>query len=89
MRDVSWLRLDIGADEFSPAPVAAKFLTTNDVGPLSGLVNFSVSFASTLRPLWFREIYLNAKSAKVFAKDAKRIIFGCGGEMVSDKLRRS
>jgi chondroitinase B-like protein len=30
---------DIGADEFSAAPATALFLTTNDVGPFSGLTN--------------------------------------------------
>jgi hypothetical protein len=30
---------DIGADEVSGTPVLAKILTTNDVGPLSGLLN--------------------------------------------------
>jgi len=34
---------DIGADEFSAAPVAASLLTTNDVGPLSGLTNGNFS----------------------------------------------
>src|SRR5262249_38425073 len=33
---------DIGADEFSAAPIVARILTTNDVGPLSGLFNFSI-----------------------------------------------
>lgn len=32
---------DIGADEFSTAPVAARMLTTNDVGPVSGLTNYA------------------------------------------------
>jgi hypothetical protein len=30
---------DIGADEFSAAPVTAQILSTNDVGPASGLTN--------------------------------------------------
>jgi poly(beta-D-mannuronate) lyase len=34
LRDVT---KDIGADEFSAAPITAAFLTTNDVGPLSDL----------------------------------------------------
>lgn len=32
---------DTGADEFSGAPVAARILTTNDVGPASGLTNYT------------------------------------------------
>jgi hypothetical protein len=34
--------LDIGADEFSSAPITAKFLTTNDVGPNSYATSFSL-----------------------------------------------
>ncbi|TAK98316.1 MAG: hypothetical protein EPO07_12195 [Verrucomicrobia bacterium] len=34
--------LDIGADEFSAAPITAKFLTTNDVGPNSFTTTFSL-----------------------------------------------
>ena len=30
---------DIGADEFSSSLITAQFLTTNDVGPFSGLAN--------------------------------------------------
>ncbi len=31
--------LDVGADEFSAAPMVARILTTNDVGPFAGLTN--------------------------------------------------
>jgi len=34
---------DIGADEFSAAPITARFLTTNDVGPYSVTSSFSLN----------------------------------------------
>jgi len=40
---------DIGADEFSTAPVTAKMLTTNDVGPNSLASGFSLNASPTLR----------------------------------------
>jgi len=50
-RDASF---DIGADEFSPAPINARILSTNDVGPMSGLTNAiggSVSFEAENLPV--------------------------------------
>ena len=41
--------LDIGADEFSTAPILARILTTNDVGPYSALGSFSISVNPALR----------------------------------------
>src|SRR5262249_43888185 len=40
---------DIGADEFSGAPITAKFLTTNDVGPNAGLSSFILAASPASR----------------------------------------
>lgn len=44
---------DIGADEFSAAPITAKLLTTNDVGPYSALGSFSLNASPTSRTVAF------------------------------------
>ena len=46
---------DIGADEFSPAPVVARILTPSDVGPFAGLSNrpaANLRWASTSSGQW-------------------------------------
>ena len=40
---------DTGADEFSGAPITAKFLTTNDVGPNAGLSSFNLAASPASR----------------------------------------
>ena len=52
-------------------------------------MNFSVPFATTPACFAVKRDLFNRKERKVDAKVAKRILFGRGGEMVSDKLRLS